>query len=260
MDAAQHTVDRDLFLMARHGQVAQTSKAIVPAFQGLRSTSAGQMYDLPEFPTDLLVTQDFMQTIKVPPGPCEDPFIMDSFQRPVQWVVSVPGKSGLIQKLVIISPHEANELLANIRKYTKVTLHLFAPRINTDYESLDQLLLWNEGRNFNPKSVPRSLIMQLNLFAGSLYLRSYEEYSELCEMLGLLRTNAREGQEVLPDGFITNSKGSWGLRDSPVPFLRALLMRVRREGEGLEKTHLGKILNGDRLEEADFRRDVHMTG
>jgi hypothetical protein len=37
-------------------------------------------------------------------------------------------------------------------------------------------------------------------------------------------------------------------------------MRIRKEGEGLEKTHLGKILNGVRLEEADFRTDTEMSG
>jgi hypothetical protein len=43
---------------------------------------------------------------------------------------------------------------------------------------------------------------------------------------------------------------------SPVPFLRTLLMKIRREGEGIEKTHLGKILSGVRLEEADFTEDL----
>jgi hypothetical protein len=50
------------------------------------------------------------------------------------------------------------------------------------------------------------------------------------------------------------------MRRSPVPFLRTLLMKIRREGEGIEKTHLGRILNGVRLEEADFNDDVEMSG
>ena len=35
-------------------------------------------------------------------------------------------------------------------------------------------------------------------------------------------------------------------------FLRTLLTKIRREGEGLDKTHLGELLNGVRLEAADF--------
>lgn len=29
-------------------------------------------------------------------------------------------------------------------------------------------------------------------------------------------------------------------------------MKIRKEGEGIEKTILGRILNGERLEESDF--------
>ncbi|KAJ4367484.1 hypothetical protein N0V83_007067 [Neocucurbitaria cava] len=263
MEAAQSAVHSDLRRMAKHGQITKTSKAIIPAFQALKSTSAGRLYDLPEFPTQLLVTADFMRTIKIPGGATEDPFIMDSFQRPVQWVVSIPSQKkgdNTIQNLVIISPYEANDLLPDIETYSKVTLHLFVPRTNLNYDSLDTLQLWTSGRSFNPESVSRSLTMQLNLFAGTLYLRSYEEYTGLCDMLGLLHSKIQEGREASPDGFITSSRGTWGLRDSPIPCLRALMLRIRREGEGLEKTHLGKILNGEVLEEADFVRDVHMTG
>jgi hypothetical protein len=38
--------------------------------------------------------------------------------------------------------------------------------------------------------------------------------------------------------------------------LRALLMQIRREGEGVEKTHLSKLLSSRRLEEADFARNM----
>lgn len=45
-----------------------------------------------------------------------------------------------------------------------------------------------------------------------------------------------------------------------MPFLRTLLLKIRREGDGIEKTYLGEILNGVRLEEADFTEDVEMSG
>ncbi|KAH9865707.1 hypothetical protein J1614_009294 [Plenodomus biglobosus] len=262
LDAADEMVHSDLRQLARVGKISGTSQAIMPAFQALRSTSAGPLYDLSDFPTSLHVTKDYMKTVKEPPGSAEDPFVLDPYQRPVQWIISVPGpkKADNISKLIIISPYEANELYSIIQKAGKVTLHLFAPRTNANYASLDQLQLWTTGCSFTPTSVPRTLIVQLNLFSGSLYLRSYGEYAELCDMLGLLRTNAQEDQLAQPDGFITTSVGQWNLVESPVPFFRALIMRIRREGEGLEKTQLGKILNGVRLEEADFNVDVHMTG
>jgi hypothetical protein len=97
--------------------------------------------------------------------------------------------------------------------------------------------------------------MQLNLFAGSLYLRSLSEYNELCDYLGLLRGKAEDGQQVYADGFIDPPTAKWALRKSPVPFLRVLLMKIRREGEGVEKTHIGRVLNGIRLEASDFGED-----
>ena len=147
----------------------------------------------------------------------------------------------------------------SFRRTKKITLHLFAPRSNSGFASLDQLLLYNVGRNFTPNCVSRSLTTQLNLFAGSLYLRSLAEYNELCDFLGLLRASkVKSGQQVHADGFIEPPTGQWGLKQSPVPFLRALVVKIRREGEGVEKTHLGKLFNGVRLEEADFR--INMPG
>lgn len=101
--------------------------------------------------------------------------------------------------------------------------------------------------------------MQLNLFSGSLYLRSLAEYNELCDFLGLLQGKVEDGQQVYADGFIDPPTGKWGLQTSPVPFLRVLLMKIRREGEGVEKTHMGKVLSGVALEASDFGEPEEVT-
>ncbi|KAH5679679.1 hypothetical protein HBI21_077300 [Parastagonospora nodorum] len=262
MEAANHTLHGDVEYLVSHGRIKEHSNQFMPAFQALGSTSAAHLFDLSQFPTDLLVTADFMRTVKHPEGLGKGPMISDSFQRMVQWVLSVPNRKqpDIIQYLVVMSPHEANKLRSRICRSTKVTLHLFAPWINSSYASLDRLALHNDGHAFEPNSVPRSLTVQLNLFAGSLYLRSYEEYTEICDFLGLSHSETLEGQQLCTDGFITPPSGNWGLTHSPVPLLQVLLMKIRREGEGLEKTHLGKILSGVRLEEADFVKDVEMSG
>jgi hypothetical protein len=155
---------------------------------------------------------------------------------------------------------EANELLGSIRKDAKVTLHIFAPRANSNFAPLDKLELYNVGRAFSPEQVPRTLTVQLNLFTGGLYLQGFDEYTKLCDFLGLLRAKPVEGQLVHADGFIDPPTGTWGLKLSLVLFLRTFLMKIRREGEGLEKTHVGKILNSVRLEEEDFKADTEMSG
>jgi hypothetical protein len=258
MEAASHNLHPHVQSLVSTGRITKSSEQFTPAFQTLASTSSAELFDLSQFPTELLVTADFMKTIKKPKGPV----LSDSFQRSVQWVLSIPDpkKVGTIQQLVIISPFEANKLLPKIRKSTKVTLHLYAPCVNSTYAPLDALDLYAAGRPFDPMCVPRSLTTQLNLFAGSLYLRSYAEYTELCEFLGLSYSSVGKGQEVAADGFITPAVGGWGFKASPVPLLRSLLMRIRREGEGLEKTHLGRILSGFRLEETDFETGAETSG
>lgn len=252
--AEVHRVHPDLQYLARTGKLLINSKAFKPAFQALASTSAVNLFDLTKFPTDLLVTVDFSRTVKTHASSSVAAFISDSYQRPVQFILSVPGaaNSTIINNLIVISPFEANELTTIIRTQAKVTLHLFSPRSNASYAPLDKLELYNLGLGFTAIKIPRSLTMQLNLFAGSLYLRSFEEYGEVCDHLGLLRAKPKENQEVFSDGFIDPPAGRWGFATSPVPFLRSFLMKIRREGTGVEKTHLGKILSGLRLEEKDF--------
>jgi hypothetical protein len=240
------------------GDLAVHPEAFKPAFQALASTSAAKFFDTADLPTDLLVTTDFMRTVKIPNSSSVAPFISDSYQRPVQFVLSVPSATepGDTRRLIIISPFEANELLSTIVKYAKVTLHLFSPRANASYAPLDKLTLYNAGLKFCADGVPRSTTFQLNLFAGSLYLRSFGEYSEICDFLGPLRSKPKRDQQVFADGFIKPPFGIWGLQKSPVPFLRSLLMKIRREGEGVEMTHLGKILNGVRLEKCESTASI----
>jgi hypothetical protein len=254
LPAEEHRVHPALQRLVCTGHLAIHSEAFKPAFQALASTSAAKLFDTADLPIDLLVTTDFMRTVKIPNSSSVTPFISDSYQRPVQFVLSVPSATepGDTRRLIIISPFEANELIGTIVKYARVTLHLFSPRANAIYAPLDKLTLYNAGLEFCAGQIPRSTTFQLNLFAGSLYLRSFGEYSEICDFLGLLRSKPKKDQRVFADGFIEPPVGIWGLQKSPVPFLRSLLMKIRREGEGVEKTHLGKILNGVRLEKYEF--------
>lgn len=259
MVAELHKVRASVRHLVRTGDLILGSPAFEPAFRALRSSSAGKHYDLAQLPTDLLVTEDFIRTVS--PGSKKPDFVSDSYQRPVQWILSVVDESrpDVIKHLVIISPFEANELYSEIVKYSKVTLHTFAPRFNASFASLDELQLFNVGRIFNERSVPQSLTIQLNLFAGSLYLRSFAEYKAVCDFLGLLRGTPGPDQQVFADGFIDPPSGKWGLKKSPVQFLRGLLMKIRKEGEGVEKTHMGRLLGGVRLEECDFESEGSQT-
>ncbi|KAF1930947.1 uncharacterized protein M421DRAFT_57599 [Didymella exigua CBS 183.55] len=254
MTAEKHTIHPDLVQLSHTGQLPRSSPAFQPAFQALNSTCAARDFDLVQFPKDLLVTADFIRTVQIPAGSKQADFVSDSYLRPVQWILSVTNAThpDTIQQLIILSPFEANSLRSTIEEHKKVTLHLFAPRFNVSLAPLDELKLFNVGRNFDGSRVPQSLTVQLNIFAGSLYLRSFAEYQAVCDFLGLLRGTLGPDQQAYADGFIDPPSGGWGLRTSPVQFLRALLMKIRKEGEGVEKTHMGRLLGGVRLEESDF--------
>jgi len=253
LPAREHRVHGDVLDMVRRAYIPSDSDYILPAFQALSFTSAGKIFPLEQFPTDLLATSDFIHTSEVPDNLLNSTYILDSYQRSVQFVLSIPDSdaNSTRKHLVLISPYEANRVM-NIIQTAKSTLHLFAPRTSSGFKSLDKLELYNCGLEFHSDQVPCSLTMQLNLFAGSLYFRSFGEYSEMCGFLGLSCQKPREDQQINSDGFIYPSESIWGLAESPIPFLRMLLMRIRHGGQGLEKTHLGKLLSGIRMKEDDF--------
>ncbi|KAF2447904.1 hypothetical protein P171DRAFT_518926 [Karstenula rhodostoma CBS 690.94] len=258
----QHTLDNDLKRLLDEGIFAKNSRTFIPAFQAVKDVSAAKSFDVDQFPTGLLVTEDYIRNVKRPARLPSKSFVSDSYHKPIQWILSVvTSRSSSRAKtqanlkkadaLVIISPFEADQLLEQIRASSYVTLHVYAPRSNKTYEPLDDLDLYTIGRPFNP-DLPRDLINQLNLFAGQLYFRSYDEYLETCKFLGLASAATLDGQTVQSDGFIVPPSGTWKFRDSPVRFLKDLVVNVRRGGEGVDKTHLGRMLEGEILQEKEF--------
>jgi hypothetical protein len=255
-------MDNDLKRLVDEGLFVKKSKTFIPAFRALEDINAAKSFAIDQFPTDLMVTQDYIRNVKQPSRLPSKSFVSDSYHKPVQWILSVvTTRSSSRAKtqenlkkaaaLVIISPFEADQFLERIRISSYVTLHIYAPRSNKTYRPLDDLDLYTIGRPFNP-DLSRDLIAQLNLFAGQLYFRSYEEYVETCSFLGLASTTTSDGQIVQSDGFILPPSGTWDLRDSPIRFLKDLVVNVRREGEAIDKTHLGRMLEGEVLKRSDF--------
>jgi hypothetical protein len=153
--------------------------------------------------------------------------------------------------MIVISPFEAQNLLSNIRKYKKVTVHNYLPRPSLQFKALDSLDLFTEGESFESSGIPQYLSIQLNLFAGQLYLSTFKEYTAMCDFLGLAWQPQDHGVEVASDGFIVKGNSSSFTR-SPVKFLYVLMTKIRRNCDSIEKTHMGRILNGTLLEGTEF--------
>jgi hypothetical protein len=252
--ALKHSLHKDVLALATTGKIIMRSEALLPAFQTLQNTTAAEYLkdSQSSFPGDLLVTADFSRTIK----PMGVKFVTDNYLRPVQWILTCTNAAGLVDCMVVISPFEAQMLLPTVRKHKKVTLHYYLPRPNLQFRALDSLDLYTEGRPFDPSTVPYPLIIQLNLFAGQLYFGSFEQYTATCDFLGLAWKLQEHGGsvEVAADGFIVKGNTS-GFATSPVKFLYVLMTKIRRSCDSIEKTHMGRVLNGTLLEKGEFEKE-----
>jgi hypothetical protein len=107
-------------------------------------------------------------------------------------------------------------------------------------------------------SIAPSIRLQINIFAGQLYIKSYNDYIMLCEFLGLCSKYQNDNVDVAPDGFVSPASRALStipkgcpFKTSPVPFVSKIML-LRRKGQGINVSHLGRILNGELLLEKDF--------
>lgn len=254
VQAHKHALHADVAHLIKTGVLLQGSKAFRAAFATLQTSSASSHYKATNVQSTFLVTTDFAKTV-VAKG------TSDSFFRMPQWIVTIPGGTGgAPSQMVVISPFEAQELLPDIERHQKVTLHLYHPRTHQGHKSLDKLDLFTLGRPLRQQTIPYSLVLQLNVFAGQTYLTSFEEYEETCDFLGL-RSRPATDEET------TQLAGTRGAAISSTPtssdhvkpdkegfaeFVKVLLTKVRRDCESIDKTHLGRMLYGAILTEKDF--------
>ncbi|KAF5698569.1 hypothetical protein FMUND_15060 [Fusarium mundagurra] len=208
-----HHLHEDVRSFVLNGVFSQSSSAFKPAFMALEHTSAAKNFDVSEFGNHVWVTQDFARTVK---GSFGSNNYADSFQRSVQWVLTNEREIAN-NRLLVISPYEAQYLLPDIETSRHVTLRLYSSRVNLGFESLDHLNLFTIPQRRNHVTIPRGLIAQLNVFAGQLYLSSYSDYIQLCDSLGLAWKAPDESIALGPDGFLppnsTMSRSLAGVAD-----------------------------------------------
>ncbi|CAJ2508146.1 Uu.00g093320.m01.CDS01 [Anthostomella pinea] len=132
-----------------------------------------------------LGTTDFSETVLKGSGT----FVSDTFLRSVQWILTAHDpNSNNIKTIMILSPNEANSLIYSMEHSGFVGLP-------------------HDPRPQAGLRLSRRLAAHLNLFAGQLYFRSYDDYLETCEILGLLPRSLSEkmekqGWKVDATGFI----------------------------------------------------------
>lgn len=263
---ASHQLHEDIRSFAVSGTLNAKSRAIIPAFNALADSSASKHFPAANFPSDLLVTADFVQTVQTVKYN-DSSSCSDEYQRPVQWLLTQSvnesdARYGM--RMVIVSAWEANKLKtlleSNPPASNPVLLRAYLPRTSLSFRSLEDLSTYNvpanTGSSSPPAPPPEELITQLNLFAGQLYLQSYEEYIRVCQYLGLSYRENDGDEDIAADGFVGKNGGcgyeKCRFERSPVAFLGVLYKRIRRDCQDIEKTHMGRILAGEILRERDF--------
>ncbi|KAH9906006.1 hypothetical protein F4778DRAFT_802433, partial [Xylariomycetidae sp. FL2044] len=254
-----HHFHSDVETFISCGRLVQGFDAYYPAFQALQNTSIASLYDVKQFRAGLLVTADFARTVERN----ELGKVLDSYQRNVQWVLTgcPNGKDkGCAKHMMVISPFEAEVAIPLVQKSHIVALHLYAPRLRQDHQVHNKLDLYTIPSCLCERSIPRPLIVELNLFAGQLYLDSFEEYKEVCNFLGLAWKKSEKDEMIAADGFILRDSkgrigGESGLTASPAEFFKALFTTIRRNCVGINKTHMGRILDGHLMTQEDFETE-----
>ncbi|KAF8166619.1 hypothetical protein K438DRAFT_1857045 [Mycena galopus ATCC 62051] len=254
--------DRDLARFIRTGTISP-SNTLITLEECLAHTSFISL--LPQGQTfrgsRLCATRDFRDTILLASNTSAGS--MDSYLRPVQWIMSTSKSSDL---LILVSPFEANKWLPKIRRSEIVYVHLYSPRTSRNtiwpLDALDSFTVPTErSLGLNPQ-----LLDELNLFAGQLFCARKNSMNQVCGILGLQLQSVSnmEGLQGMVDsmGFVQNERARERLGlsacsfvSTPLPFFSDLI-GARRKGQGFSLTHMGQILRGNDPKDPAFEEEA----
>ena len=251
---AVHHLDKEIRRFVQDGIFHTESDAFHPLMTPLRSEFDNVSRQNPWLRrSQVLCTRDFMTTTR----DGREKSAVTDYLRPVNWIISHMLENGSLI-FVIMSPYEVNLLLQDIRASKYVRLHMFAPRTTQAMKPLDDLAFYcipplpsgNEHPSFEVRC-------QLNIWAGQLYLDSYETYLHLCLFLGVSSSERTlyglvEGDRFVPKrGHINEMVNKCLFDKSPIALLK-MLFGLRRKGMSYQQTHMGKILHARLLSREDF--------
>ncbi|KAL5335284.1 hypothetical protein BJX70DRAFT_390763 [Aspergillus crustosus] len=247
VEPRKHQVHSDLRHYVKHGHFPLDfhSGAVKSAFECVSRTTAAQFNIPADICVKLYASIDFLETVNE-----SKVLVDDEFSNHYQ--------------LIMISQHEANELLPNMRKSTKTALHIYSPRITTDTPSFGRLDFLSIGKSRhaqqNREISSPEILRALEIFSGSLYFDSFREYKSACHFFGIKADSSIEvpDDRITSDGFVdeqTRVQVSWPVtspfKTSPLPFLKSWYS-IRMKGQGFSQSHVGAIVEATAMTEDQF--------
>ena len=231
---ATPTFDQKLHQLVSSGQVADfrcfssVNTTVLPRFSRLSSIQPPMIWN------NLRASQGFLEVIKHDNKETH----LDDFFRPAKWVLasSEPSK---VEDILLISQYEANILYPTVNKPSNaVLLHSYEPRVANAMLAVDQNHIDGQRTLYSTQrwltNIPGDLRRGLHLFAGQLYINSYDEYKKWLAILDP-PTDKAAGGESLPR----------------VGFWRAWF-EMRRKDQDFLQSHVGQIIEGRALGEDIF--------
>ncbi|KAF2745985.1 hypothetical protein M011DRAFT_527167 [Sporormia fimetaria CBS 119925] len=218
---------RDIEEFALKGRLPAGSDAYQPMPTVLQQTAVGRKHGTLTAATmasSLYLSKQFSRVVKL-----TEP--NDNFIRPCQWILWSPNR----EIALLVSPEEANRLLALLQRHAAPACHLIvyaAPvtRKMLHFNSLDYYSVPTLPPIFE---APTWLKIQLGIFSGRLYF-GWDEYEAMLAYLGV--GNSKDDQ----------TEGWGAFATQPLTFLHDWLA-VRRKGQDFEHTPMGAVTTGKPL-------------
>ena len=231
----------------KRGRIFGGSDAYEQAFLAMRHTGVGAQHKInANTPlTNLYVTADFMGTIRTDRGQPRDEYL-----RAVQWILW----STVSEAAIIISPHEAEALLDEIRDAKTPCTYLicYAAPVTRNMLVFDSLRFYSVPCLPPDWRAPHWLIGDLGIFAGRLYF-DHADYPYICERLGLpfpkTSTSNMSSWDELP--FYVQGGDKPGREPelftrAPLEFMQQWLS-MRRKGQDFSQTPMGQVCSGKEI-------------
>jgi hypothetical protein len=252
------SLHKDIVLFANTGRLTAGSSGLQLAFYALnRTTTLGRKFRIIVEATTrrLYVSTEFTRTVK---SLVADSRSFDEFHRPVNWIVW----SSVAKVALIVTPEEAEDILqilGNIIPPSTAHLLTYAAPVTRKMLHFNDLGYYACPPLPASWKVPKWLRIELGIFAGRLYFE-YDEYEDLCEILGIKEGSSHEEDAERSDRFgmdgeVDGNTGNVDFKDDnapaeescsklftkkPLSFLQEWLA-VRRKGQDFAHTPMGHI-------------------
>ena len=198
------SIDIDVKNFVELGIFNENSESFLPISKSLNESSSKKILEPNAWSNQLFVTRDFTRTVQAIDE-------IDDYLRPPRWFC--------INKTIILflSDYETNELFDYFNP-KETALATLLPRLRENQERII---------SFPPLSVPKDLMEQMAIFAGSLFFNNNDEQSEFLSFTGYCPSPRDDVQQKLFDDAVINQNGFVSLQNRSKVFGNTKLSKFK---------------------------------